>query len=477
MKVINVTPKYQYIFDDGKVVKEELNKKNGIVTSFLHPKHIFAITKKFDKTINEETKLLEMEKYIYSYPGIDLNKEYKTIFLQVPTVDTIIMEAILVDTQELKNNFSEILKEYKYIDFISPSFLAWEQYYKVTKLEPKNDIFIYFSEDEAFLSAYKDGNYVFHKALTKFSTLAKTLNKSNEEVIEILKTKGLDVSKYENSGEFNVIDKFFSEFFLRVFNIINFSLNEYQIPKFERIIFYSTFEINNLFNQYENYWSINGIELKRSILSTEYDHLEYLITLFNANHYNNESINLSIFSKPPAFFKTKAGKFALFTSLSVLSVVGYGIYEFYMFSKIKNEIDRLQQTYNILTTKNRTYIKIARKYKKENKELLAKIANVENSIDNVIQKLEILYQKAKEPLFFNILSKIAISMKKYSLKAESIEKNNKHITLVIVSNFDNTKEVTYFMQDLIKYNFKNVKVNYIFNQSNNYISTVDFDYE
>ena len=477
MKIVNLTPKYQYVFDNGKVVKEELHKTNGIITSFLYPKDIFSITKKFDKNISEETILLEMEKYIYSYPGIDINKEYKTIFFKIPRENNLIMEALLVDVEDIKKNFAEILKEYKYIDFISPAFFGWEEYYKITKIEPKNDIFIYFSEDEAFLSAYSEGKYIFHKTLNKFSTLAKTLNKNNEEVIEILKTKGLDVSQYENNGEFNIVDKFFSEFFLRVFNVINFSLNEYQLPKFDRIIFYSPFEINNLFTQYENYWSINGIEFKKSLISTEYNHLEYLITFFNANHYNDESLNLSIFFKPPSFFKTKAGKFFLFLFFSFLIVILYALYENYVLIKNRNDIKILNKRYAKLKKENALYLKYASKYKKENKNLDKKIYNLQNNIQQVTSKIDILYKKAKEPLFYNVLAKIAGSMKKYSLKSENIIKNKKHITIIIVSNFDNTKEVTYFMNDLINFNFKNVKVTYISNGKNNYISKVDFDYE
>ncbi len=273
MKIINATTQYQYVYENGKVVKKDLVKEKGIITSFLHPKHLFSITKKFDMHLSEEEMFLEMEKYIYSYPGIDINKEYKSVFLKIEREKSVIIEALLIDVKELQRTLENVLKTYKYIEFISPSFLSWSEYYNISKTEPKNDIFIYFSKDEAFLTGYSQGKYLFNKSLNKFATLCKLLDKSEEEVIEILNQKGFDIGGYEDESEFYIIDKFFNEFFLKVFNMINFCLNEYQIHKFERIVFYSPFEIKDIFKQYENYWSLNGIEFKKSALKTEYDHL------------------------------------------------------------------------------------------------------------------------------------------------------------------------------------------------------------
>ena len=477
MKIINATPEYQYIYENGKVVKKELSKEKGIITSFLHPKHLFSITKKFDVHLSEEEIFLEMEKYIYSYPGIDLNKDYKNIFLKIERENNIIIEALLIDTKNLEITFEKVLKTYKYIDFISPSFFAWEEYYNITKLEPKNDIFIYLNKDEAFLTGYSKGKYLFHKSLNKLTTLCKLLDKSEEEVIKILMTKGLDISKYDNENDFYIIDKFFNEFFLKIFNIINFSSNEYQISKFERIIFYSSFEIKGLFSQYENYWSLNGIELKKSILKTEYDHLEYLITVFNAKNYNNENLNLSVFSKPPSFISTKAGKFFLFFIFAVILTAGYGFYKKYLLIQQNEEVNMLQKRFLFLKKRYDKSINAVEKYKKENVSLTKKIKNIKNQINDISSKIDILYKKAKEPLFYNVLAKISKSMKKYSLKAQEILKKDNKITIILISDYDNTKEVTSFMNDLINDGFKNVKSSFIFNEKNNYISKVSFKYE
>ena len=477
MKIINLTNKYQYIFNNGKIVKKDLLKEKGIITSFLHPKDFLTITKRFDSHLSEEEIFLEMEKYIYSYPGVDINKEYKTIFLPVERQNNITMEAILVDTYQLEHKFENILKIYKYIDFISPSFLAWGEYYNLTKMVPKKDIFIYLNEEEAFLSAFDEGNYIFYKSLNKLSTLAKLLKKDIKEVIDLLKLKGLDVNKYEDKNEFNIIDKFFNDFFFKVFNIINISLNDYQIAEFNRIIFYSPFEINGLFEEYENYWNLNGIEFKKSVLNTEYDHLEYLITVFNAKNYKNQAINLTIFNKPPNFFTTKAGIFISLFIISIFSVIGFFEYKNYSLLKEKKLINKLQKEYLWLKTRHKQEIKLAKNYKDENNQIDKKIGELNENIDKIRKKINVLYKNAKEPIFYNVLAEISKSMEKFSLKANKIYKKNKKVIIIIVSNYDNTQEVTSFMNDLINYGFKKVNSSFILNKKNIYISKVSFNYE
>ena len=477
MKVINATNKYQYIYENGNVVKKELSKEKGIITSFIHPKDVLSIIKKFNKNLSEDEMFLEMEKYIYSYPGVDINKEYKSIFIPIKRDNNVIIEAILIETDRLLENFEDVLNIYKYIDFISPSFLAWEEYYNITKIESKNDIFIYFDENEAFLCGYNEGKYLFHKSLNRIQTLSKLLNKDINETLNVLINKGLDVSKYEDTNEFNIIDKFFNEFFLKVFNIINFSINEYQIAKFDRIIFYSPFEIKGLFAQYENYWALNGIEFKKSILSTEYNHLEYLITIFNAKNYTNDNINLTIFHRPPPFLTTKTGKFVLFLILCIFSIISYVMYEYIVISNQQKEVKILRNKYLKLQKLHDLELKTVKKYEKEDKFLVKEIDNLNKKIGSISNKINKLYTISKEPLFYNILAEIAKGMRKYSLKANKIVKKDKNITIIIVSNYDNTKEVTSFMNELIKDGFKNVKTSFISNKKNYYVSKVSFRYE
>ena len=477
MKIINASDNYIYIYEDGKVVKKEFVKQKGIVTSFITPKVFFSLTKKFDKTLFKEDMIIEMEKYIFSYPNIDVNKEYKIVYLFIERENKTILEALIAENDDLVNKFKKILNVYKYIDFISPSFLAWEEYYNLTKTPQKNDVFIYFDENEAYLSVFSEGKYLFHKSLNKFSDLSKITGKKTDDLIKILSEKGLDRSKYDDEELFLKIDKFFSEFFLKIFNQLNYSVNEYEIAKYERIFFYSPFKINYLFEQYMNYWELNGIEFKPTFLQTEYNHLEYLITVFNAKNYSNEEIDFSIFKRPPLLITTPAGKFISFTVIVFLLFVSFFVYCMYDIKKLNNEISFLNQKYFMLkrrSNKNLVVLKIL----KMKLGLLKKKYNALNSTLNEInKKANILYDKNKKPLVYNLFAKITFYLQKYNLKVKDFKKTNNHYSLEIVSKFDNTHEIAKFMQDLINEKFKNVTSKTIKINKNKYISYVEFENE
>ncbi len=477
MKIINAFENYIYIYEDGKIVKKELIKEKGIVTSFLTPKSFFSLTKKFDKTVSKEEMIIEMEKYIFSYPNIDINKEYKIVYLFTERENKTIAEALLIDTEQLNGEFQKILKIYKYIDFIPPAFLAWEEYYNLTKTEPKNDVFIYFTESEAFLSVYSDGKYLFHKSLNKLSDLEKATNKKPDELLKILSEKGLDRSKYEDENLFFQIDKFFSEFFLKIFNQLNYSINEYEIAKYERIFFYSPFKINYLFEQYTNYWELNGVEFKPVELNTEYNYFEYLTTLFNAKNYLNEDINFSVFKRPPLFIKTPAGRLISFSIFIFVLFICFLLYNFYDLKHLNNNVSYLTEKYKILKKRNDKNVLILNLLKNKLNLLKKEHSAVENQLKNVSEKIDSLYNENKKPLVYNTLAKLTKYLQKYNLKIKTIKKSDNKYFLIIISNFDNTHEIAKFMQDLINEKFKNVISKTVKINKNRYISYVEFENE
>ena len=477
MKILNICKSHIYVYEDGKIVKKPFSKERGIITSFLLPKDIFSLTKKFPSTLSREEIIIEMEQYIYSYPNININKEYQILYKFIELENSIIAEALLIDTEKLSNIFKPIIDKFKYIDFISPSFLSWGEYYNITKTDPLNDVFIYFGRDDAFITAFSEGKYLFHKSLNKLLDLAEKTKLKEEDLIKILSEKGFDRSRYENDELFTKIEAFFSEFFLKVFNLLNFSLNEYQISKFNRIYFYSPFKINKIFEQYENYWELNSISFKPTSIDTEYNHFEYLITIFNAKNYQNEEINFSIFQKPPLFVTTPAGKFLSFVFVLFLIFALWVGYMVYKVDELDKNILSLQKRYFLIKKRSIKYNLLIKTYRKKIALIDNEIDNIKKNINEIDTKLSILYQKYKTPLFYNVLARIAKKLKKYNLKITKLNKNNDFYVLTIKSDYDNTSDIAKFMEDLINDGFKNVKSKTIKNKKNKYISYVEFSYE
>lgn len=473
MKVLNVLSQYIYVYEDGKVVRKPFSKEKGIVTSFLYPSEIVTITKKFS-TLDEEDVLVEMEEYIYSYPKLKDNKEYSIIYQFVKKENFIIVEALLVDIHLLERRFEKILDKFNNIKFISPAFLGWSEYYKVARTDPKNDIFIYFSENESFLTAFSDGKYLLHKSLNKLISLSNHLGLKEKELINILREKGLDKSKYEDIELFNKVESFFSEFFLKIFNLINFSISEYELKRFDRIFFYAPWKINFLIEYYKDYWELNHIDFQLVDLNIEYNHLEYLITIFNAKNYKNDDINFSTFSK------------SILNPIKILSIyilglftifLGGVVYELNYISKLKSELQSLNNNYKFLKRLNKLNIENIKSLNLKLKKSKEKRLLLNKEFYSLKQKVDILVKKGNLQPFYNVFVKVVSCLKKYNLKINKFEKNGNSYLIVIKSNANNTFYIAKFMQDLLKENFKDVSSNTIKNTKGIYISYVKFKFK
>ncbi len=475
LKVIYLAKDNIYINENDRIVKKEFSYEKGIATAVLSYENILNLTFKLSKNIEKDMLEIEAEKYVFTEGSLDYSKDYKINYYFKEFEDYINVEAFTVETEKLKKEFEEYLKIYKYIDFISVKPFVFQEYYELSKTNPKNDIFIYFTRDEAFLSCFENGEFVFVKSISKLSALAKQLDKSIDECMEILTVKGLDESAYDDENEFKNVESFFSQFFMKVNNLANYSTSYYGLSKIDRIFFYSSFEIKNLYENYTDFWNLSGIEFKKYELATDYDAFDYTAVFYNSRHYKNENENFSIFPKPESFYKTKTGVLTILILLGIL-FIGYDTYAKY--KVIQNQQNRIFVLKKKIARKSREerLLGIAvKKLKKENLNLINSNKALEKQIGDVSDKIIYLDNIRKNPLTANILSDLINGLKKYNLKLLSFEKDGTHINLLIVSGFDNSSNVAEFMKYLYKSGYKNIYSAKIDNKKGVYISEVSYD--
>ena len=475
MKVIYLKKDAIYVNKDGRIVKKEFSYEKGVVTASIGYNHILNITFKLPKTIEKDMLEVEAEQYIFTEGSLDYSKEYKINYFFKEYDEYINVEAFVVATDILKTEYEKYLKVYKYIDFISAKPFVFKSYYDITNTAPKNDVFIYFDEDEAFLSCFENGEFVFVKSITKLSILAKQLNLSIEEIKSILTTKGLNKNNYEDKNVFSIVEYFFSQFFMKVSNLINYAISYYRLSKINRIFFYSSFEIKNLYDSFVNFWDLSGIEFKKYEIPTDYDAFDYTATVYNSKHYQQENENFSVFPKPIPFYKTKTGVlvFLIFISLAFILIDIYTKY------RIINN-----QNSKILTLKKKILKNIRKqkllknailKYQKEISEIKKENIAIQKQISDISEKVLLLENIQKKECVSNQFADLVNELKKYDLKLLSFEKNDNHINLIIISKFDNSSNIARFMKDLYNLGYKNVVLTEIKNKYGIYISKVSYD--
>ena len=478
MKILYLTDKFIYINQDGRIIRKEISYEKGIVTSSIGYKHLININFKLPKSINQETLELEVERYLFESGSLDYSREYKIVFFSREIEDGYQIEAFVVDIEVLKENFEKFIKIFKYIDFISAKPFVFESYYDLVKQVPKIDLFIYFNEDDSFVSCFREGEFLFVKSTSKLFNLAKSLGISIESCIELLRTKGLDKENYDNLDTYEIVEKFFSEMFMKISSLINYSINYYSLPKIDRIFFYSPFEIKNLFKEYEQFWNLSGIEFKKYHVDTDYDSFDYTAAIYNSKHYNNKKENFSIFLRPEPLYKRKSGQFLVFSFLLIFILIGNYIYLIQKVKSLKKEIEIREKQKKIYLKKEKLLRYALKKKKEEIKKLILTKKSLENELNNILIKLDFLSLK-QQYSFYNQFAIIVSLLKDNNLKIVSFEKNKRHYEIVLKSKYDISKNIARFMIDLRKKNFKNVETNginlVVENGRKFYVSKVSFD--
>ena len=475
MKVIYLAEDKLYINENDRVVKKELSFEKGIVTSSIGYNHILNITFKLPKDLDKEMLEVEAEKYIFTEGSLDYTKEYKINYIFKEYDDYINVEAFVVETEILQREFEKYLKVFKYIDFISAKPLIFKSFYNITNITPQNDAFIYFDENEAFLSCFENGEFVFVKSISKLSSLAKQLNMSIDETKKLLSEKGLDESRYEDKNIFSVIDSFFSQLFMKVSNLINYSVTYYRLSKIDRIFFYSSVEILKIFESYTNFWELSGIEFKKYDLPTDYDPFDYTAVIYNTKHFENENENFSIFPKPIPFYKTKSGVLLILSIVSLLFIGIDAYFKYKTIAKQENKILSLNKKINRAEKEEKILKMAIKKYKKLVSEIKSENNAIQKQISDISEKILFLEKIQRKKLLSNQFADLVKELKKYNLKLLSYKKNQNHIDLLIMSKFGNSSNIASFMKDMYNLGYKNVTSAEIENNKGIYISKVSYD--
>jgi len=475
MKTIYLAQNDIYIYENDRVVKSELKPVKGAVTSSIGYKDIINITFKLPKTVEKDMLEIEAEKYVFTEASLDYQKEYKINYIFREYEDYYNVEAFVVETNVLKQKFEKYLKVFKHIDFISASPFVFKSYYDITNTPPKNDVFICFNEEEAYLSCFENGEFVYVKGLSKLSALSSQLNLDKQQTVELLSEKGLDETKYEDSQVYSVVESFFSQLFMKVNNLINYSISYYSLTQIDRIYFYSPFKIHNLFESYTGFWDLSGIEFKEYKIQTDYDYFDYTALIYNAKHYENENENFSIFPKPVPFYRKKSGIFIL-TAVVVFMIIGAdAFYKYKIISQQESEIAKLNKKISRLKKEHKLVQAAVKKYSKKVADLKAQNKALQQQIADLADKINRLYEIQRSPLVANDMAFVVSVMKKYGLKLSSYSKSGSHTDLLIVSEFDNSSTIAEFLKDLYKHGYKNVSSSNIDNNLGIYISKVSYD--
>lgn len=430
--------KNQVIYYDGKF-KEKPKTKNCFSASYVRLQDlnsaVISLDEIPDSELYEAIELKANEELSLSFEN-----EYKIIYKEAKNLNQLDRYFnIFVSThQKLQTLFAAHLTPDKYIDFISPIGLLYDSLYDL-ELLPKSGVecFIYFQKDDANMSVYQDGNFIFSKQIEQnLSNLyVKFLENCKKEIsfdefCDFLTSNSHE--SLENDVAFG-LSEVFGDTFLQLEDTFGYLKKTFGFHKLDNIFISSEYgKISNISEYTTTYLGLEGkgFDFLDIFKDEDIDDLSKLLTLSAISYQKKPNLdtNLSIFQRPPSFFDTKSGKlFLVFASSFVL----FAIYPAYLAMQtylneqekiiLKNELSILEKNTQALKDSTKKLNDEISQQTSEVEKYQKNFAKMYTTLEKMVQKKESFSSRTSYLLdIFLLINKTEAKIVSSDLKDDKI---------------------------------------------------------
>jgi hypothetical protein len=474
--VISVDPyKREYFKSISSHLERELDptySKDQFVISYLGAKSFISSLISVSKNIPDDDLSDIIENKVYEDLALDMAISYKIHYVEAYNhVDEAnrFFHVFVVDPLTLDEDFASTVEDIKYIDQIIPVALLLKTLYTKEIIDSSGvQCFIYFQENDTFLTVYSESEFVYTKSL-KFSL--KELHErfcelrgeqiSFEMFSQVLANEGLATSNKDYQQYFI---KLFAETFLHINDVITYVKRAFEIEKIDHIYIGSDVgHIIGLDEYSQTYLAIKSTEFDFNYGYTSentINQLHALMQLYTTMPSSQKyECNFSIFHRPPPFAKRESGKLILLTSAALALGLLYPITNWSLsyaesirYSLLETDY---QKTHTIKTTREAT-IKLKETQKAEADKIKKAEEDEYNNKKNTLIKIHEV--KVDYPMKSRHLTFLTKDFNRYSVMLknvhynETVENNgtetSKEFTFSLSSTSD--KKITELLEYLTK---------------------------
>jgi len=472
-KIISIDPYnniyYEYKDKSLKPLKELYYDSKNFVISYIKNRDMIIASLDLGYGIDEA----EIEDIIfmkaYDELGLDPEKEY-SIFHQRASSDpnSGIYNIFIIEPEILEQTFKNALEKTTYIDLIIPAPLLYKSLYTSNTLEASEaHCFIYFTMDDAFVTIYNDGEFIYSKSL-EFS-LTQIYERycamvgervDEKEFFTTLEAEGLKAT--DSTYQQNLM-KIFNDIFLQINDIIIYAKRAYRIDIIKRLFLGSIKSpIIGLGDYGYNYLGIPAFNLdfNFNIKNDDWyvDQFQYMMVQSGLDHIQSPDkfVNLTQNPRPPVFAKRASGQFIISTIISSLIALGWPLY--YIFIAYSTDVYNLK-----LDSENRKLSAIASRYKKilkEKRDTIKKykseLKGLKTTFEGKAKTLTYIHDKKVDyNLKSKFLNQIAKDLIENGVKIEELKSDGDNFTLYLVSGDD--KKITKYIKYISSKYSKDIK--------------------
>jgi Tfp pilus assembly PilM family ATPase/Tfp pilus assembly protein PilN len=450
---------YIYKKDSLKLLKKLTFNKNNFVSSYINNKDVITTTVKISKNIEEDDVADIIDIKAYEDLGLDEATSYNIVSVEAEEdADERAYHIFVTPTDRLDELYLPVKKQIKYFDLITPAPLLYQVLYTKEMLpDNKSHAFVYFTQNDTFITIYKNGKYIYSKSL-EFS-LEQIYDRYCEligekidenEFYSVLESEGLQTNREEFKDTFV---KIFGEVFIVINDIIIYAKRAFELESIEQIFIGSNKgPILGLDDYSQNYLGLNSTEfnLKYNIENDDWytDQLQYLMVLNSLQYIEDSSsfVNMTMYPRPPSFVNRASGQFILITFSAISASLAYPLI-FLVGAYANNaKVYALDIENKKLTQESIKYKKIISDKKKIIKGLDIDVKRLSGKYNAKTKTLESIYNtKVNYRLKSGILHTVAEELTKFEVNIDRLQTKGDMITLSLVSSEDRR------FTELIKY--------------------------
>ena len=430
--VISINPYKEAYFSGAANVISEVQEpqfaKDQFAISYLNTNEFITAQISVSKNIPQEDLFDTITIQAYEELGLDEAVEYAIQYVENfnhADEDIRSFHVFVVEPLSLDVTYVDAVDKVKYIDVIIPTPLLLKSLYtKDIILNGGVHCFVYFQENDAFVTLYSQQEFLYTKSIQY------SLQEMHERFCELYGEK----ISYESFKDFFTkhtlketssdykpyFIKLYKEIFASINDILTYTKRAFNIEKFEHLYIGTQVDTVMKFDEM--------LEAELSIKASDFnfnygfehnnvyvDQLHYLMQLYVLSEPQEQYIsNFSIYHRPPKFIKRESGKFLTLIAASLLIAFAYPV-----------------SYWSLTYTQMLQFNLLQNKYNKLHKEKVTREVTIKNT----------LADKAKVTTLFNI------ERKEYTQKKNTLKK----IHDVKVNYPMKAKILTMFTQDLNKF--------------------------
>jgi predicted transcriptional regulator len=320
-----------YKFSSNEIVENDLSRssfsKNNFFVSYVMAKDIVSGTLEISRSIPENDLKDALEIKAYEDLGLDSSINYKINYVETAASASdqknYIYDVFAVNTESMLQSFAPLKRKISYVDYITAApFLIGALYKKgIIDQHGGAECFIYFQKNDAFLTLYQNGHYLYSKSLRyslreineRFcSLLGERIDE--DTFFSMLKKDGLNTTDIKYQQQFM---KLFGEIFLYINDISVYAKRYCNISQIARVYIGTDIGIIFGMNEYaKSYMGVEALDFNFSIAinsKEQYIDQVHIMMILAAQIYMesdaSEDTNFTIFKRPDPLSKRPAGKF------------------------------------------------------------------------------------------------------------------------------------------------------------------------